>query len=242
MPHSPPDIAPDSHISYSEAVNYWSSVPATVDGVLGGFGSSVIPKVDIIGSNAFLHQLYKMASSFGSTPQQERYAVDIGAGIGRVTKNLLSKHAYKVDLVDPVQKFVEEAKRSLEQEISNGLIGQYYTTGMQDFEPERSKYWLIWCQWCVGHLPDAKLVEFFQRCAAGLQPGGIIVVKENNSPDEDQYDDVDSSVTRTDGKFKVLFEQADLELIYSKRQPSMPKEVFPVTMYALRPKSRDTTV
>ncbi len=45
----------------------------------------------------------------------------------------------------------------------------------------------------LGHL-----VEFLKRCIQGLAPKGIIVVKENISKDEDDFDDEDSSVTRYD--------------------------------------------
>ena len=41
------------------------------------------------------------------------------------------------------------------------------------------------------------LVSFLQRCILGLVPNhGVIIVKENVSTDEDDFDDEDSSVTR----------------------------------------------
>jgi Putative hydroxyindole-O-methyltransferase. len=43
---------------YGNAAVYWSSVPATVDGVLGGFG--FISQTDIQGSLSFLKQLFKV--------------------------------------------------------------------------------------------------------------------------------------------------------------------------------------
>lgn len=43
---------------YSNAAEYWSAVPATVDGVLGGFG--FVSRTDIQGSVSFLKQLYKV--------------------------------------------------------------------------------------------------------------------------------------------------------------------------------------
>ena len=107
---------------------------------------------------------------------------------------------------------------------------------MQEWTPETGRYWLIWCQWCVGHLPDEELVAFFLRCKQGLQPNGTIVVKENNTQVlEDDYDDEDSSVTRSDDKFKELFKRAGLKLIATDRQKGLPKELYPVRMYALKP-------
>lgn len=49
----------------------------------------------------------------------------------------------------------------------------------------------------MGHLKDEDLVKYLQRCAQGLVPNGVIIVKENMaSGDDDVYDPVDSSVTR----------------------------------------------
>lgn len=116
--------------------------------------------------------------------------------IGRVTRDFLAKVCDKVDLVEPVPSFVEAAHKELASLKDQGKVGEIYPVGMQDFTPEKGKYWLIWCQWCVGHLSDKALIEFFKRCVDGLQPGGTIIVKENNAMQGDDFDEVDSSVTR----------------------------------------------
>lgn len=70
--------APDSKISYEEAVKYWSSVPATVEGVLGGFGETTpVPKADVAGSAGFLRRL---KPSMAVNPGQIAYGLDVGAG------------------------------------------------------------------------------------------------------------------------------------------------------------------
>ncbi|KAJ8983419.1 hypothetical protein NQ317_005884 [Molorchus minor] len=43
-------------VFYSDGANYWSEIPATVDGMLGGFG--FISQTDIKGSKMFLKQLF----------------------------------------------------------------------------------------------------------------------------------------------------------------------------------------
>lgn len=48
----------------------------------------------------------------------------------------------------------------------------------------------------------------------------------------------DTSVTRTDAQFKVLFKKAGLSLISEKLQTGFPKCLFPVRMYALIPDDR----
>ena len=46
------------------------------------------------------------------SPTRSFRALDCGAGIGRVTQSVLLPLFHRVDLVDPVLKFVEEAKRN----------------------------------------------------------------------------------------------------------------------------------
>lgn len=116
--------------------------------------------------------------------------------IGRVTRDFLSKICDKVDLEEPVPSFVEAAHKELAELKEQGKVGEIFPVGMQDFTPEKGKYWVIWCQWCLGQLSDKALVAFLKRCVEGLQPGGTIVVKENNIMTEDDFDATDSSVTR----------------------------------------------
>lgn len=42
--------------SYTDAAKYWDKIPATVDGMLGGFGH--ISHTDITGSQSFLKSLF----------------------------------------------------------------------------------------------------------------------------------------------------------------------------------------
>lgn len=226
---------PDSHINYDDAIEYWTNIPATVNGVLGGYGEqTVVPTMDVLGSSFFLRKLKsRMICPNGLI----KYGVDIGAGIGRVTRDMLHKYCDKIDLVEPVEPFVKQMQDvELVDLITDGKIGTIYKLGMQDWVPERGKYWVIWCQWCVGHLPDKEFVQFLKRCKDGLQPNGTIIVKENNTPfDKDDFDETDSSVTRSDKKFRQLFEESGLKLIATEKQKGLPKELYTVRMYALKP-------
>ncbi|KAG8228398.1 hypothetical protein J437_LFUL003870 [Ladona fulva] len=210
---------------YSNAANYWSKVPPTVDGMLGGFG--VISHTDISGSEKFLKLIYKWPN-----PPGNRTAVDCGAGIGRITKCLLQNHFENIDLVEQNPNFLEEAKKSL----SNcKKIGSYFPIGLQNFIPEAGKYDVIWCQWVLGHLTDEDFMKFFQRCREGLSNDGVIVVKENISADEVVRDDLDSSVTRPLKALKSLLHQAGLKILLNHRQRKFPSGLLEVRMLALRP-------
>ncbi|ODV62600.1 N-terminal protein methyltransferase ASCRUDRAFT_12609 [Ascoidea rubescens DSM 1968] len=232
-------VKPDSLINYEDAIEYWANVPATVDGVLGGFGEKTcVPKVDIIGSRIFLK---KVGSRMETS--EVKYGIEIGAGIGRVTKNLLSKVCDYCDLLEPITSFVKQLKIENEELIKNGKVDEIFCIGMQDFSKikvkNEKKYWIIWCQWCLGHLPDDELVKFLKYCKTRLiisDNSGTIIVKENNIQGiDDSFDDLDSSVTRSDKSFKKIFKKAGLKLIAEERQRGLPRELYPVKMYALKP-------
>ncbi|CAG8959390.1 hypothetical protein HYFRA_00001288 [Hymenoscyphus fraxineus] len=223
-------MAADAQINHADARQYWQSIPADVNGMLGGF--PYISKVDLQGSRAFLVKL----GVCGKGRKVER-GVDCGAGIGRITSGLLLHIADVVDIVEPVAKF------------SNALIGvpgigEIYTTGLESWSPSRTPgYDLIWNQWCVGHLTDVQLVAYLRKCGEALREGGFVVVKENLSTDpggEDVFDEVDSSVTRTDKKFRALFEEAGMKVKRTEIQNGLPSELYPVRIYGLQPAVKPT--
>ncbi|KAI0971055.1 AdoMet dependent proline di-methyltransferase-domain-containing protein [Xylaria arbuscula] len=85
--------------------------------------------------------------------------------------------------------------------------------------------------------------EVKMKCKSVLSTGedgkvsGVIVVKENTTTgEEDLFDEVDSSVTRTEATFKHIFEKAGLRIIKNELQHGLPSELYPVRMFALRPK------
>jgi protein N-terminal methyltransferase len=251
-PHDP--NRPDASINIDHSLEYWNNVSSDVNGMLGGFPQTT--RIDLQGSSNFLTKLRrgKTPTSKVPLPPLERVA-DCGAGIGRITKGLLLGVAKKVDVVEPVKKFTDELVQSLgngeyagdgDNKEGKGQVGEVINMGLQDWVPEPGAYDVIWNQWCLGHLTDAQLVVYLQRCKEGLrQPKDgeevsrtWIIVKENLSTDirhKDIYDEEDSSVTRSDDKFRRLFQQAGLKIVATEQQRGMPKELFPVRIYALKP-------
>ncbi|PWN43284.1 DUF858-domain-containing protein [Ceraceosorus guamensis] len=134
---SPPTVTPSISGSNPHAaepdveggVEYWRSVAATVDGVLGGYGKGTLPRVDALGSRLFLlgvlPRLDKVRSSkeeLNGTPESslDRSAttemrtrgLDTGAGVGRVSRDVLSRLLQHVDLVEPAENLLAEAVRT----------------------------------------------------------------------------------------------------------------------------------
>ncbi|KAK4250301.1 alpha-N-methyltransferase NTM1 [Corynascus novoguineensis] len=220
----------DARISRDDGRRYWEGVDATVNGMLGGIPH--VSRVELRGSRNFLAKL-----GIGSKPGQRiaASALEGGAGIGRVTEGLLLDGiAQQVDVIEPIAKFTNQLQ-------GKPGVRDIFNMGLEDWRPTKGvQYDLIWVQWCVGHLTDEQLVQFLVRCKTALNSKeGVIVVKENNSTiGRDEFDDVDSSVTRDDGTFRRIFTEAGLRLVQTELQKGLNvsgASLLPVRMYALKP-------
>jgi protein N-terminal methyltransferase len=206
--------------------------------MLGGYPQ--ISRIDLRGSASFLAKLRRLSPHSTDNGAKLKLAADCGAGIGRVTEGFLSNACEVVDIVEPVESFAEVVQHGkLKQE---GRIGDIYVMGLESWEPHK-KYDLIWNQWCLGHLTDMQLVDYLKKCGRAVAERGWIVVKENLSTDldgRDIYDDIDSSVTRSDLKFHEIFDQAGLKVVKEEIQASFPKKLglYPIKLFALRPQAQ----
>ncbi|XP_053689943.1 N-terminal Xaa-Pro-Lys N-methyltransferase 1-A [Sabethes cyaneus] len=211
---------------YQDAKQYWSTISPTVDGMLGGFAS--ISFADVRASEQFLRNLYKLKPAPGKL-----CALDCGAGIGRVSKNLLMPMFAKVDLVEQDEQFCRKAEDDL---ASSAKLGTVFNLGLQDFTPEEGKYDIIWSQWVLGHLTDDDIVDFFARCQLGLKKNGLMVVKENFTAGSIvEPDRQDSSVTRPLPWMKKLLQKGGFRIIKEQKQKDFPKGLYPVYMLAVKP-------
>lgn len=209
---------------YSKADEYWKGIPATINGMLGGYER--VSKVDIRGSTAFLKSFIQGSSAKTKTNR----ALDCGAGIGRVSKGLLLPLFQIVDLAELNKDFLDEAPKYLGD--SSSRVGHYLCCGLQDLQLTE-KYDVIWMQWVTGHLTDEHFVQFLERCKNALSDGGIIVIKDNIAIADVELDDVDSSVTRNTDDLKKIYKQAGLNVVSERRQTNLPPELYLVTMTAL---------
>jgi len=218
------DNIPGDCVSYEQGKGYWESVPATVDGVLGGFGH--ISNTDISGSKTFLKQF--ISGKKAHTGQKR--AVDCGAGIGRITKHLLLPLFDTVDMVEQNKNFLDQANDYIGSDPER--IGNYICCGLQDFNPHPDSYDVIWIQWVLGYLNDADVVSFFHRCREALNVNGVIIIKENlTSSGEVEQDASDGSVTRPGKLMRELIRKADLKISKEKLQTKFPKEIYEVRMF-----------
>ena len=238
---SPSAAGEPKHAWYKTGYNYWedeSNCPATVDGVLGGFAS--LSKRDLEGSAAFVRELQSTRPALKLTREENggapTRACECGAGIGRVSKGLLLPLGItQCDLVEPSPRLISAAPDYIGNECSSKC--RYFCTGLQEFEPAENAYNLIWIQWVIGYLTDDDLVAFLQRCAVGLRPGGLIIIKDNTCEEEAFIvDRDDASTCRSLPYVLEIAVIAGLRVVYQRVQEEFPEDIFPVPMIALEPK------
>lgn len=99
-----------------DSLTYWEKQSATYNGVLGGYGSGSLPRVESLGSRKFLLYLFPELSTVPSparplkpAPARRFRALDVGAGIGRVTSDTLLHLVSDVVLLEPVESLIQTA-------------------------------------------------------------------------------------------------------------------------------------
>ena len=235
---------------YQKSEAYWREQKASVEGMLGGLDA--LHDRDVAASRRFLAALPVSARG---------RALDVGAGIGRVSKSLLLPAFERVDLLEQSPKYVAESRVYLSAFAARddaetddtghsgaGMVGRRIVAGMQDFRAaglvDRAgvatgalarAYDVVWIQWCVIYLTDDDFVSFLRECVSALRPGGLVVLKDNVARAGFLVDKDDSSVMRSGPYLKSIFARAGLAVVKEQRQLDFPSSVFPVRMYALRP-------
>ena len=185
----------------------------------------------------------------GNDKKSPSKAIEAGAGVGRITSDVLFYYVDHVDLLEPVEQFTTEASRRLKDhsKVNEGCTFNINQIGLQHWNPNvDEKYDLIWSQWCLPHLSDEELIEYLKKCKKILKTfnqdeeefgqDGLIIVKENICNDDDYklFDDDDSSITRSNKAFLDIFEKSDLNIIHQEIQSGFPRELLKVKTYALR--------
>lgn len=230
----------DEAAFYAETIAHWTSAAITSDdneGVLGGWGE--VDEEDAKGSLAFLAHHLQNGKPW-SAPIANYRALDCGAGVGRVTDNVLLHVAEQVHLVEVSDKLLAQAKEKLSANATRIELEQ---ASLREFAPPPNSYNLVWAQWVLGHLTDTDVVGLLHRCRLALRPDGVVAVKDNTAtPSEcDQcgnrylLDTENAAVIRTHNHMRHLYKLAGLKLVRSEVQTGFPEDLHPVRMYWLVP-------
>lgn len=163
-------------------------------------------------------------------------ACECGAGIGRVTKGLLLDFCDRSDLVESSERLLFASPEYIGIDASKC---RFFATELQEWDPPKKKYSILWIQWVLCYLTDEDIVKFLQRCGESLVDGGIIVMKENTCADVAFVLDVDdASATRSIPYWLDLIFKAGLKVTHHKMQDDFPDDIYPVPMFALQPVSQ----
>lgn len=240
--------ADDSDSWYTKSARYWEQQAPSVQGMLGGLGE--LDNRDVAASLKFLDALDRRHGAL-----IKNNALDVGAGIGRVTKHLLLPLFKKVDMLEQNPAYLEKSFAFIGHSEDCGLVDKRIASGMQSFRANgfvgvgdnatgslQGRYNLVWIQWCIIYLTDDDLVTFLSECAKALAPGGFICLKDNVARQGFLVDKEDSSVMRSNRYLKHIFQRANLQIVRETKQLDFPRNIFPVRTYALQPsKDADTS-
>jgi trans-aconitate methyltransferase len=100
---------------------------------------------------------------------------DVVCGIGRISTFLLSNYFKRIDLVDPVEKFVFQAATEL---TALGIDARPHACGAQNWYFE-DNFDCFWLKCVLMFLTDEDCFALLQRCKEHLNSNGMIIVKEN---------------------------------------------------------------
>ena len=79
-------------------------------------------------------------------------------------------------------------------------------------------------------------MKLINRCRAALRKGGLVIIKDNvvgEGQGAFKVDSADSSMTRSLGYFRSLFNHGEFKVVLEWQQEGFPGEIFPVYMFAL---------
>ena len=217
---------------YKEGKKYWENIDADLSGMLGGFPETSQNDAD---NSAKVIEMLQKEKGMGN-----ELVADLGSGIGRVSKLLLSKYFKMVTAVEPVKKFLDVYVKDMEG------VCEFETVccGAQEWNIDKL-YDCFWCQWTLMFLTDNDAVEFLKRCKSHLRTNGFIVIKDNVAchdifamKQEANWFPDDRSLARTYLHYKELFNNAELQVVYETfDKPTNDTEEFdlmPIYTFVLK--------
>ena len=153
----------------------------------------------------------------------DKNCLDCGAGNGRVTKFLLSSYFKSIELIDPIKKFMDSAKKDLKS-LEHKNKFQFHTMGLEDFKFTGKKYDCIWSNWSLCFLTDNDCLTFLKQAKTNLRTkknenrkSGLMFVKENTDVIK-LIRPVENQIIRTAENYEKLFEDAGLQVVFKRSQ------------------------
>ncbi|KAJ1473673.1 S-adenosyl-L-methionine-dependent methyltransferase [Baffinella frigidus] len=155
---------------------------------------------------------------------QKRRAVDAGAGVGRITRLVLTKRFDSTQLIEADSGWSKRSRVYLgRKRAAKCTFTCSRLEELPDLPPDSAD--LVWIQWTLQYLTDRDAIKCLRALAAGLSEHGVIVVKENRPYGAQRSDRFFMEVpegeqgrfdiTRPDYHHRLLFRSAGLEVLES---------------------------
>ncbi|KAL6761540.1 AdoMet dependent proline di-methyltransferase-domain-containing protein [Haematococcus lacustris] len=220
---------------YAHSTNFWAQQDPSYSGVL--LGMERLHDIDIHDSRQFLLSMWQRLGRPSSQLQAGNHlvALDCGAGVGRVTKELLLPLFTEVDLLEPVASLLSKAREELGLPGQQHRASRFYQHGLQGWLPEPGRYTVVWVQWCLLYLTDEDLHDTLKALGSGLTHEGVMFVKENVADTGFVVNEQDHSFTRSQALFEAAFQMANYQVVGHRVQTGFPEDLYEVHMWALRP-------
>jgi protein N-terminal methyltransferase len=220
---------------YSISTAYWSQQLANVDGMLGGYPE--LDAIDTLSSRELIQKYQNPPRNRSKFALGKTCVADCGCGIGRVASTILCDYFSEIDLIDPVEHFVDVAAQTLQRGCPRV---RKFVGGVQNWIPDRG-YDAFWIQWIIMYLTDDDAIAFLARCKANLKTNGLIFIKDNLASvdlklerKEAQFFPRDRSICRVYTHFRELFKAAKLTLVETVRQERWPEDLLPLYTFVLQ--------
>eukprot|EP00798_Chlamydomonas_sp_ICE-L_P024186 gene24186-9780_t len=115
---------------YEVSGNYWQSIDPTDADVMGGWPAEVKPDID--NSHYLIKKYFSTLLETAHSEGRRLSAMDVGAGVGRVTRAVLQHYFHEIDLVEPASNLINQASK-----IIGELMETYKQEGLQPGDPGR---------------------------------------------------------------------------------------------------------
>eukprot|EP00668_Euglena_longa_P033379 GGOE01042938.1.p1 GENE.GGOE01042938.1~~GGOE01042938.1.p1 ORF type:complete len:549 (+),score=174.54 GGOE01042938.1:79-1725(+) len=205
---------------YAEVAKFWSEANPSVAAMVEEGGSeNSLPELE--------ESLRFLEGYFPPAGKKDRLALDLGAGVGRVTKGLLLKLAGAVDLVDQEPRLLRAARSLLGPQPypfdALNPKGRYFDSKLQDFNPQEAAYDLVCLEWTASYLTDADLIFLLHRVRRALQPQGLLFLKDSILKGGTHAQKVGLRHMRPHALYEALFQRAGLYMVAKGEHGVLPE-------------------
>ncbi|CAF0759790.1 unnamed protein product [Didymodactylos carnosus] len=210
---------------------YYTSRAPTIDTMLGGY--SVVHESDIQESEQLLKTLFRVRKTCQEITHCFHSGVQLGCGIGRVTKHLLVKYFNRIDINDLLPEYIEQTKLNLGEDLVD-KVDKTYCCSIADLIVDKSRYDVIWTQWVLGYLDADSAVQLLKRLKLSLKKHGLIILKDNCS-DQPEFDPDDQYYVRSPLQFYDVAHRSGLTVVKDQRSrlKQVVRELLPIRIFVL---------